>query len=66
MLACGTDDEKAIVNGLKGNVPCATFLQCFIHYKENIEEHLENRGFGKELKKLFLDEIFGVENSNKK
>ena len=65
MLACGTDDEKAIVNGLKGNVPYATFLQCFIHYKENIEEQLENCGFGKELKKLFLDEIFVVQDSNR-
>ena len=66
LLACGTDGEKAVVDGFKRNPPYATFLRCFIHYKKNIEEHLENRGFGKELKKLFLDEIFGVQNSDKK
>ena len=66
MLACGTDGEKAIVDGFKRNVPYATFSRCFIHYKKNIEEHLENRRFGKELKKLFLDEIFGLQNSDKK
>ena len=66
MLACGTDGEKAVVDGFKRNVPYAIFLRCFIHYKKNIEVNLENGGFGKELKKLFLDEIFGVQNSNKK
>ena len=65
-MACATDGEKAIVDGFKRNVPYATFLRCFIHYKKNIEEHLENRRFGKELKKLFLDEIFGLQNSDKK
>ena len=64
-LACGTAGEKAIVDGFKRNVPYAIFLRCFIHYKKNVEEHLENRGFGKDLKKLFLDELFGVQNSDK-
>ena len=54
LLACETDGEKAIVDGFKTNVPYAIFLRCFIHYKKNIEEHLENSGFSKELKKLFL------------
>ena len=31
-----------------------------------MEDHLENRGFGKELKKLFLNEIFGLQNSDEK
>ena len=44
LLACGTDEEKAIVDGFKRNVPSTTFLRCFIHYKKNIERHLENRG----------------------
>ena len=34
--------------------------------KKIAEEYLENCGFGKELKKSFLDEIFGVQNINKK
>ena len=53
LLACGTNGEKA------------TFFRCFIHFKKNIEEHLENRGFDKKLKKSFLHEIFGVQNSDK-
>ena len=43
LLACGTDEEKAIVDGFKRNVPYAILLRCFIHYKKNMEEHLENR-----------------------
>ena len=66
LLACGTDEEKAIVDGFKRNVPYAILLRCFIHYKKNMEEHLENRWFSKEWKKLFLDEIFGVQNRDKK
>ena len=66
LLACGTNGEKATVDGFKINVPYATFLRCFIQYKKNIDEHLENRGFGKELRKLLLDEIFGLQNSDKK
>ena len=66
LLACGTDGEKAVVDGFKRNPPYATFLRCFIHYKKNIEEHLENHGFRKDLNKFFLDEIFDIENSDKK
>ena len=66
LLVCGTDGEKAIVDGFKRNVPYATLLRCFIHYKKNIDEHLENHGFSKELKKLLLEEIFGLQNSDKK
>ena len=66
LLACGTDGEKAIVDGFKRNIPYAIFLRCFIHYNKDTEERLQNRGFGKELRKLLLDEIFGVQNSDKK
>ena len=66
LLAYATDGKKVIVDGFKRNVPFTTFLRCFMHYKKNIEEHLENCGFSKDLKKLFLKEIFGVQNSDKK
>ena len=66
LLACRTDGERAVVDGFKRNVPYAIFLRCFIHYKKNIEEHLENHGFRKDLNKFFLDEIFDIENSDKK
>ena len=66
LLAYATDGKKVIVDGFKRNVPFTTFLRCFMDYKKNIEEHLENCGFSKDLKKLFLEEIFGVQNSDKK
>lgn len=35
------------------------FLRCFIHFKENIKRELSSRGFSAEVKRLFIDEIFG-------
>ena len=58
-IACGTDVEKAIIDGFQRNAPYAIFLRCFIHYKRNIEEHLKKSGFNAESKQLFLEEIFG-------
>ena len=37
---CGTDSEKAVVDGFQRNAPYAIFLRCFIHYKGNIEDYL--------------------------
>ena len=58
LIACGTDGEKAILDGFQRNAPYAKFLRCFIHYKRNIEEHLKKCGFSAESKQLFLEEIF--------
>ena len=58
LIACGTDGEKAILDGFQRNAPYAIFLRCFIHYKRNIEEHLKKCGFSAESKHLFLEEIF--------
>eukprot|EP00794_Sanderia_malayensis_P006409 gene6409-7140_t len=33
IIACGTDGEKAIMDGCKRNFPFAIFLRCFIHFK---------------------------------
>ena len=59
LIACGTDGEKAIIDGFQRNAPYAIFLRCFIHYKRNIEEHLKKCGFSAKSKQLFLEEIFG-------
>ena len=59
LIACGTDGEKAIIDGFQRNAPYAIFLRCFIHYKRNIEEHLKKCGFSVKSKQLFLEEIFG-------
>ena len=66
LIACGTDGEKAIIDGFQRNAPYAIFLRCFIHYKRNIEEHLKNCGFSAESKQLFLEEIFGKQENTKK
>ena len=61
LIACGTDREKAIIDGFQSNYrsPYAIFLRCFINYKTNIEKHLKKCGFSPESKKQFLEEIFG-------
>ena len=59
ILACGTDGETALIKGFQRNFRFAVFLRCFIHFKENIKRELSSRGFPAEVKKLFMDEIFG-------
>ena len=54
LLSCGTDEEKAVAKGFKRNVPYAIFLQCFIHYKKNIEEHLEKSWIRQRVKEIVL------------
>ena len=58
-IACGTDGEKAIIDGFQRNASYAIFLRCFIHYNRNFQEHLKKCGFIAESKQLFLEEIFG-------
>lgn len=59
VLACGTDGEKALIDGLKKNFRFAIFLRCFLHFKENIKRELVNRGFRGSDQKSFMEEIFG-------
>ncbi len=37
ILACGTDGEKALIDGLKKSFRFAVFLRCFLHMKDNIK-----------------------------
>ena len=66
MLACGTDGEKALIDGLKRNFRFALLLRCFIHFKDNVKRELTERGLQPETKKLFLNEIFGKQEGNVK
>lgn len=59
ILECGTDGEKALIDGFKRNFQFATFLRCFSHFKDNIKRELGNRGFQSGDKQKFLEEIFG-------
>ena len=58
VLACGTDGEKALIDGLKRNFRFALLLRCFIHFKDNLKRELERRGISTGAKRIFLDEIF--------
>lgn len=51
--------EKALIDGFKRNFRFATFLRCFIHFKDNIKRELSDRGFNAGEKQQFLEEIFG-------
>ena len=57
--ACGTDGEKALIQGFQRNFRSATFLRCFIHFKDNVKRELQERRLSPASKKLFLAEIFG-------
>eukprot|EP00794_Sanderia_malayensis_P009402 gene9402-10390_t len=59
LLACGTDGELALIDGLSRNFKFAVFLRCFIHFKDNIKRELTSRGMRSDLKQKMMDEIFG-------
>lgn len=66
IIACGTDGEKALINGLKRNFRFALFLRCFIHFKDNVKRELQQRGLSPATKNLFLAEIFGKQEEDVK
>lgn len=59
LIACGTDGEKALIDGLKRNFRFALFLRCFIHFRDNVKRELKRRGFSADAKKAIVREIFG-------
>lgn len=60
VLACGTDGEEALIDGFRRNFRYATFLRCFIHFKDNILRELTRRGLSPKDKSLYINEIFGT------
>ena len=59
IIACRTDGEKALISGFKRNFRFALFLQCFIHFKDNVKRELQERGLSNNTEKMFMAEIFG-------
>ena len=59
ILACGSDGEKALINGLKRNMCFAVFLRCFLHFKDNIKRELATRGITGGVQDQFISDIFG-------
>ena len=66
ILACGTDGEKALIDGFKRNLRLALFLRCFIHFKDNVKRELTDRGISSEAKSQYLTEIFGKQEGTSK
>jgi hypothetical protein len=66
ILACGTDGEKALIDGFKRNLRFALFLRCFIHFKDNVKRELTDRGISPEAKAQYLTEIFGKQEGTSK
>ena len=59
VLAFGTDDELALVNGFKNNFERSVHLLCELHLKKNIETKLKDLGIAGEVKSEFMADIFG-------
>ena len=57
LKAYGTDGEAALTAALESCFPTAVSLRCFIHKRNNIEEHL--KGLSSAVKKEILCDIFG-------
>ena len=66
VLACGTDGEKALIDGFKRHMRFAIFLRCFLHFKDNIKRELTDRGITGDAKEQFISEIFGTQEGSVK
>ena len=66
LIACGTDGEKALIDGFKKNFRFTLFLRCFLHFKENIQRELGKRGISGTTKQAFVDDIFGKQEESTK
>ncbi len=64
VLACETDGEKVLIDGLKRNFRFALFVRCFIHFKDNVKRQLSEHGMPSEIQSKFLNEIFGKQDEN--
>ena len=60
LKAYGSDGEVLLLNALIAAFPDAIGLRCFIHMKNNIENHLQNKLSTKgEVKSAIIHDIFG-------
>ena len=59
ILACGTDGEKVLIDGLKRNMRFAVFLRFFLHFKDNIKRELATRSITGGVQDQFISDIFG-------
>lgn len=64
LLACGTDGERALIDGLKRSFRYALFLRCFLHFRDNLRRELKKRGLATNAIEDFITEIFGKQQGN--
>ena len=59
--AFGTDGEKALADGFKHEFRYATHLTCFIHFRRNIKQQLQERGFSPDAIVEIIDDLMGTQ-----
>lgn len=64
LLAFGTDDELALINGFNNNFERATHLLCEIHLKKNIESRLSTLAISGKIKQDIMSDLFGKRNED--
>lgn len=64
ILFIGTDDEKAIFNGVKTFFPHSLNIQCFRHMRNNISRKLQGLGVSETAAGEYLRDIFGVKRNS--
>ena len=60
ILFIGTDDEKAIYNGVSTFFPGSKNIQCFRHMRNNISRKLKSLGVSDNATSEFIRDIFGA------
>ena len=62
LLACGTDDEEALVNAFQESFERTTHLLCSSHLRKNVESRWVEMGISGKVKHDILADIFGRQN----
>ena len=59
VMAFGTDDERALVDGFKNNFERSVLLLCELHPTKNVESKLQELNMRGEIKRKVIADIFG-------
>ena len=59
VMAFGTDDEQALIQGFRNNFDRSVHLLCELHLKKNIQKKLQDMGIVGEAKASIVADIFG-------
>ena len=59
VMAFGTDDEEALIQGFRNNFDRSVHLLCELHLEKNVEKKLQDMGIVGEAKASIVADIFG-------